>query len=125
MFKKTISLVSIVAIAGLMLVACSGGGPEPGFDVTGLWEEQGGDSTLEFTADGGYELNFDPPLSDGTTMFSGESYNRIDNGHLSFTVVMGGAASLEIVEVEATINSDNVLRFRLDGQTYRFVKVGS
>lgn len=55
-------------------------------------------------------------------MFGGESYDRVDNSHLNFTVVMGGAASIEIVEVEATINSDNVLRFRLDGQTYRFVK---
>ena len=124
MFKKAISLVSIFLMAGVMLVACSDGGPEPGFDVTGLWEEQGGNSTLEFTADGGYELNFDPPLSDGTTIFGGESYDRVDNSHLNFTIVMG-RASLEIVEVEATINSDNVLRFRLDGQTYRFVKADS
>jgi hypothetical protein len=104
-----------------MLVACGNGGPEPGFDVTGLWTEQGGGSTLEFTEAGGYVLNFDPPLSDGTTKFEGESYNRIDNSHLTFTILMG-LASLEIIKVEATINSKNVLRFKLDGKTYRFTK---
>jgi hypothetical protein len=125
MIGKAVSLVPIFLLVSMMLVACSDSGPEPGFDVTGLWTEQGGDSTLEFTEDGGYSLNFDPPLSDGTTMFEGESYNRIDNSHLTFTVLMGGFASLEIIEVEATINSENVLRFRLDGRTYRFIKADS
>ena len=122
MTRKAVSLALIFLVGSLMLVACSDSGPEPGFDVTGLWTEQGGDSTFEFTENGGYDLNFDPPLSDGTTQFGGESYNRIDNSHLTFTALMGRITSLEIIEVEATINSENVLRFRLDGKTYRFTK---
>ena len=105
----------------MILVACSDGGPEPGFDVTGLWTEQGGGSALEFTEDGGFNLNFDPPLSDGTFRWEGESFNRTDNSHLTLVVVMG-RPSLEIIEVEATINSENVLRFRLDGKVYRFIR---
>jgi len=121
MIRKVVSLVSILLVVNVMLVACSDGGPEPGFDVTGLWTEQGGDSTLEFTEAGGYDLNFDPSLSDGTTKFGGESYNRVDNSHLTFTVLMG-RATLEIIEVEAIITSGNVLRFELDGKNYRFIK---
>ncbi len=123
MMRKAIQ-ASISLVIGVILVACGNGGPEPGFDVTGLWTEQGGGSTLEFTEAGGYVLNFDPSLSDGTTNFEGESYNRVDNSHLTFTVLMG-RASLEIIEVEATINSSNMLRFKLDGKTYRFIKANS
>ncbi|MBN1954061.1 MAG: hypothetical protein JW900_03320 [Anaerolineae bacterium] len=119
--KTAVLIALLFLIASLILVACGDGGPEPGFDVTGLWTEQGGSSTIEFTAGGAYEINFDPPLSDGTTSFGGDSYTRVDNSHLTFVVVMG-RASLEIIDVEATINSENVLRFRLDGRTYRFVK---
>lgn len=118
-------LASIFLVIGVILVACSNGGPEPGFDVTGLWTEQGGGSTLEFNEAGGYVLNFDPSLSDGTTKFEGESYNRVDNSHLTFTVLMGGMATLDIIEAEATINSNNELRFKLDGKTYRFIKADS
>ena len=124
MMRKAIQ-ASIFLVIGVILVACGNGGPEAGFDVTGLWTEQGGGSTLELTEAGGYVLNFDPSLSDGTTNFEGESYNRVDNSHLTFTVLMGGIASLEIIEVEATINSNNVLRFKLDGRTYRFIKADS
>jgi hypothetical protein len=121
---KALSLVLIFLVLSVILVACSDGGPEPGFDVTGLWKEQDGGSTLKFNEDGSYELNFVPSLSDGTTRFGGESYNRVDNSQLTFTVVMG-RASLEIIKVEATINSQNVLRFKLDGKTYRFIKADS
>ena len=116
---------SIFLVIGMILVACGNGGPEQGFDVTGLWTEQGGGSTVEFNEGGGYVLNFDPSLSDGTTKFEGDSYNRVDNSHLTFTVLMGGLASLEIIEAEATINSNNVLSFKLDGKTYRFIKADS
>lgn len=115
----------IFLVIGVILVACGNGGPEPGFDVTGLWTEQGGSSTLEFNEAGGYALNFDPSLSDGTTKFEGESYNRVDNSHLTFTILMGGLATLDIIEAEAAINSNNVLRFKLDGKTYSFIKADS
>ena len=118
---RVILSVLVLLAVGLMPVACNNRGPEPNFDVTGLWTEQSGGSTLEFTETGAYILEFAPPLSDGTTRFEGESYNRIDNSHLSFTILMG-AHPLEIIEVEATINSSNVLRFRLDGKTYRFTQ---
>ena len=120
---KAIVSAVILLIISVVLVGCGDSGPEPGFDVTGLWIEQGGGSTLEFTEAGGFVLNFDPPLSDGTTMFEGDNYNRVDNSHLTFTMLMG-RASLEIIEVEATINSSEVLRFKLDGKTYRFTKSG-
>jgi len=120
---KTIFTALIVLIAIVALAACSDEGPEPGFDVTGVWSEQGGGSTVEFTASGGYILNFNPGLSDGTTKFEGDSYDRIDNGHLSFIVIMG-RAPMEIIDVEASISSDHVLKFKLDGKTYKFTKDG-
>lgn len=121
MCKKLIHLVIICVIIFVILTACSEGGPEPGFDVTGLWKEKGGNSTLEFTKAGGYIINFDPPLSDGTTKFEGESYNRIDNSHLEYTILMG-RTQVKIITVKATINRNNVLRFSLDGKTYLFAK---
>ncbi len=117
----TVSILLTVSV--VMLAGCGGGGPEPGFDVTGVWTEQDGGSTIEFTEGTGYMLIFEPPLSDGTTEFSGESYARVDNSHLTFTILMG-RASLEIIEVEATIDSSHVLRFRLDGKSYRVTKTG-
>ncbi len=123
MITKVLRVSIVLVLATVLLAACGDSGPEPGFDVTGLWTEQNGDSTLEFTEAGGYILAFDPSLSDGTTQFEGESYTRVDNSHLTFTMLMG-RASLEIIEVEATINSSNVLQFKLDGKNYRFVKGG-
>jgi hypothetical protein len=124
MMGKAIQTSIFLVIGVILLVACGNGGPEPGFDVTGLWTEQDGGSTIRFTEAGGYILSFDPSLSDGTTSFEGDSYKRVDNSHLTFTMLMG-RASLEIIEVEATINSSNVLRFKLDGKDYRFVKADS
>ena len=121
MMKKTIRIILIMLAINIMLVACSDAGPEPGFDVTGLWQGQGNNSAIEFKKYGDYEITFDPALSDGTTKFGGEFYKRVDNGTITFTVVMGRAA-IEIIEVEATINSKNVLRFKLDGKTYRLEK---
>jgi len=96
-----------------------GDGDSAGFDVTGLWTEQGGGSTLYFTETGGHSVHFDPQLSDGTTDFSGDSYNRVDNSHLTFTILVN---RFDLIEVEATINDSNVLRFELEGKTYRFIK---
>lgn len=123
MFRKIriVSLVSFFLMVLVILSACADAGPEPGFDVTGLWREQGGSSTIEFSEDGGYDVNFSPSLSDGTKEIRGESYNRVDNSNITFTVIMG-RASLEYIEVEASINSENVLKFKIDGNIYRFVK---
>lgn len=121
--KSFLTVSILLAVSVVMLVGCGGAGPEPGFDVTGVWTEQGGGSTLEFTEGTGYMLIFEPPLSDGTTKFGGESYARVDNSHLTFTILMG-RAPLEIIEVEAIIDSSHVLRFKLDGKSYRFTKTG-
>ena len=107
----------------LLLSACGDAGPEADFDVTGVWVEQGGGSTLEFTEEGGYAFVFDPALSDGTTKFSSESFDRIDNAHVGFTIIMG-RGSIEIIDIKASISSDHVLKFKLDGKTYRFEKAG-
>ncbi len=125
MIRKFVLLALIFLAVSVMLVACSDSGPEPGFDLTGLWMEQGGGSTLEFTKEGGYELNIFPLLRDGTSRITGDIYSRTDNSHLTFTVFMGHGVSLKMIEVEATINSKNVLRFKLDGRTYRFTKSDS
>ena len=121
--KKNIRFLLYFALMLVLLttiVSCSDPGPAENFDVTGVWQEEGGNSTVKFTEDGGYELNFDPGLSDGTTKFGGESFTRVDNGHLTFTVVMG-RGTLEIITVEASISSDNVMKFKLDGKTYKFM----
>lgn len=103
----------------LTLVACAYSQAE--FDITGKWNEKDGESTLEFTKEGGCIINFKPALSDGSYEFSSETYERIDNSHLTFTIIMG-RASLEIIDVKATIKKNNELRFNLDGKNYRFNK---
>ena len=110
----------LLSVLGLTLVSCSDGGPEPGFDVTGLWTETGGNSTIEFTAAGGYEVTFSPGLN-GTTSFSGESFDRVDNATLTFVYLSGGAA-MEILDVEVKIDSRHRLSFRLEGRRFRFTR---
>lgn len=110
----------LAGAVGLVLASCSDAGPEPGFDVTGLWTETGGNSTIEFTAAGGYKLNFDPSLN-GTTSFSGDSVERVDNATLTFVYVSGRAA-LEIIDVEVKIDSRHRLSFRLEDRRFRFTR---
>jgi len=116
--KNSVKILLLLAIS-LLLLVCSNGGPEPGFDVTGVWTEKGGNSMLKFTEEGGFILNFSPSLSDGTEKFEGDSYTRVDNANVTFRIIMG---RFEIVNVEANINSNNVLSFKLDGRTYKFIK---
>ena len=94
---------------------------ESELNITGLWMEQDGGSTLEFTEEGGYTISFEPPLSDGTSKIGSESFTRVDKNHLTFTVVMG-RFGLDIIEVKVSINSSNVLKFKLDDKTYHFIK---
>ena len=110
----------LLSILGMALASCSDSGPEPDFDVTGLWTESGGNSTIEFTAAGGYKLNFDPSLN-GTTSFSGDSVERVDNATLTFVYVSGRAA-LEIIDVEVKIDSRHRLSFRLEDRRFRFTR---
>lgn len=90
-------------------------------EVTGKWIQKNGESSLEFTNEGGYIIKFKPSLSDGTTDFSGESYKKTDISHLNFTIMMG-RAEFRIIEVEATIKRNKELHFNLDGKKYRFIK---
>ena len=113
----------IAALAMLIgtLTACGGdAGPPEGFDVSGTWQERDGASTITFTSTGGYDIVFAPGLSDGTTRFGGESFTRVDNTRLRFTVLLG----FTVTEVTATIGSDEVLSFDLDGRRFRFTKGG-
>lgn len=122
MAKTTWARLSVIVVALTLVVAACGGdaGPAEGFDVTGQWSEDGG-SSITFTPSGGYDIVFSPGLSDGTTRFSGENFERVDNAHLTFTVLLG----FDIVEVEASITSDEVLKFSLDGRDFRFTRSGS
>jgi hypothetical protein len=120
--KKKIRILlyfSLMVVLLTTIASCADAGPADNFDVTGVWQEEGGNSSVEFTEGGGYKLVFNPGLSDGTTKFEGESYTRVDNGHLTFIVVMG-RGTLDIITVEASISSDNVMKFKLDGKTYKF-----
>ncbi|MFC1574727.1 hypothetical protein ACFL3Z_01465 [Gemmatimonadota bacterium] len=111
----------LLSLFGLALTSCGGGGPEPGFDVTGLWTEVGGDSTIRFTAGGGYEINFEPGL-EGTTSFSGDSYERVDNATVTFNYLSGRGAAMEMILVEMKINSRHQLSFKLGDRRFRFTR---
>jgi hypothetical protein len=120
MIKKINQTVTFLVLV-LTLVFCANGNPEHEFDITGNWVEKNGESTLELTKEGGYAINFKPSLSDGSTKFSSKSYDRIDNSHFSFTIIMG-RASFDLIDVKVSIKSSDELRFKLDGKTYRFIK---
>jgi hypothetical protein len=115
------ALICIAAVCVISAGGCENGEPEPGFDVTGMWVERGGKSTVEITEEGGFAFEFDPALSDGTTMQEGESFERVDNAHLNFRLFLG-ISPIRIVEVNASINSRHEMRFELDGENYCFVK---
>lgn len=121
MIKKITQTITFMLLM-LTLVLCATGDPEHEFDITGNWVEKNGESTLELTKEGGYTINFKPALSDGSTKFSSKSYDRIDNSHFSFTIIMG-RASFNLIDVKVLIKSSNELRFKLDGKTYHFIKV--
>lgn len=114
-------VMTILVVLAAALPACGGdAGPPEGFDVTGAWQERDGASTMTFTPTGGYDIVFAPALGDGTTRFGGESYTRVDNAHLRFTILMGS----HLMDVTATIGGDEVLSFELDGRDFRFVRAG-
>ncbi len=121
--KNFTKLKVFLLIISVTLTSCNRVGPEPNFDVTGLWETKNNDSQIEFTEKGRYKIYFDPPLSDGTKSAGGSSYTRVDNGHLDFTVRYDYKKLVTISIVNATITSKNMLIFRLDDRTYRFTKM--
>lgn len=120
MIKQVTQTMTFLVLI-ITLVACANGSPKQEFDITGQWIEQDGESILELTKEGGYTINFIPSLSDGSTKFSSESYDRVDNSHFTFTIIMG-RASFDLIDVKVSVKSSNELHFKLDGKTYRFIK---
>lgn len=118
MINQTARTITALVLI-LMLVNSANGQAKS--DLTGRWLEKGGESTLEFTKEGGYIINFKPSLSDGSTKFISESYERIDNTHLTFTIMMG-KDPLKKIDLKVTIKKNDELRFSLDDKNYRFVK---
>lgn len=105
-----------------VLLACAEKGPEPGFEIAGTWEEVEGESKIIFDNNGKYILHFNPALSDFTTKFEGDNYERHDNAHVNFNILMGGV-NMDLIEVKANITGDHIFEFELDGREFRFEKV--
>jgi hypothetical protein len=115
--------ICIAAVGVIFFCGRENGEPEPGFELKGVWIEKSGDSKLEITEEGGFVFNFNPPLSDGNTMLKGESFERVDRARMNFLLILG-LAPIQVVKVEARINSKHEMRFEFDGKKYCFQKEG-